>query len=151
MYIALYSVWNKVKDLSLCSRQVALTNKSPLASLTIPRYKNSPPGRPHERKCFFYLRLCVVWEIRFFFSYSNGSIIVSFTVYLATLLQNNQTNTTNPANYTISMMRTMIDDGVGLGSFKSIQVANKSTVIEQGECILLAEENEYCMTSLLHA
>ena len=35
MYIALYSVRNKVKDWSMFSRQVALTNKSPLASLTI--------------------------------------------------------------------------------------------------------------------
>ena len=44
MYIALYSVKNKVKDWSLFSRQVALTNKSPLASLTILRYKNSRAG-----------------------------------------------------------------------------------------------------------
>ena len=46
MYIALYSVRNKVKDWSLFYRQVALTNKSPLASLTILRYKNTPPGMP---------------------------------------------------------------------------------------------------------
>ena len=45
MYIALYSVRNKVKDWSLFSRQVALTNKSPLASLSILRYKNSPPAQ----------------------------------------------------------------------------------------------------------
>ena len=45
MYIALYSVRNKVKDWSLFSRQVALTNKSPLASLTILRYKKSRAGR----------------------------------------------------------------------------------------------------------
>ena len=44
MYIALYSVRNKVKDWSLFSRQVALTNKSPLASLTILRYNKSPRG-----------------------------------------------------------------------------------------------------------
>ena len=44
MYIALYSVRNKVKDW-LFSRQVALTNKSPLASLTILRYKYSRAGR----------------------------------------------------------------------------------------------------------
>ena len=46
MYIALYSVRNKVKDWSLFSRQVALTNKSPLASLAILRYKKSPPPPP---------------------------------------------------------------------------------------------------------
>ena len=45
IYIALYSVRNKVKDWSLFSRQVTLTNKSPLASLTILRYKKSRPGR----------------------------------------------------------------------------------------------------------
>ena len=45
MYIALYSVGNKVKDWSLFSRQVALTNKSPLASLTILRYNNSLPAQ----------------------------------------------------------------------------------------------------------
>ena len=44
MYIALYSVRNNVKDWSLFSRQVALTNKSPLASLTILRYKYSRAG-----------------------------------------------------------------------------------------------------------
>ena len=44
MYIALYSVRNKVKDWSLFSRQVALTNKSPLASLAILRYKKSRTG-----------------------------------------------------------------------------------------------------------
>ena len=48
MYIALYSVRNRVKDWSLFSRQVALTNKSPLASLTILRYKNSRPARRSE-------------------------------------------------------------------------------------------------------
>ena len=48
MYIALYSVRNKVKDWSLFSRQVALTNKSPLASLTILRYKKSRTGHVRQ-------------------------------------------------------------------------------------------------------
>ena len=85
MYIALYSVRNKVKDWSLFSRQVALTYKSPLASLTILRYKKSPPGREfffsydifvHGSKFQFidginlnFTHVCVCCEIIFVFTY----------------------------------------------------------------------------------
>ena len=60
MYIALYSVRNKVKDWSLFSRQVALTNKSPLTSLTILRYKKSRPG-PGSFRVFMLSR--AIWAL----------------------------------------------------------------------------------------